>query len=60
MLNIKKIRTSRGLTQKELADKLNINRSRISQWEIGYSLPRVTELPKIAKALKCSIEDFYT
>lgn len=59
MLNIKELRRKQGLTQRELASKLGVDRSRISQWEIGYCLPRVTELPKLAEALNCNLQDFF-
>ena len=36
--NIKAIRTSKGLSQEELAIKLNVVRQTISKWEKGVSL----------------------
>ena len=36
--NIKAIRTSKGLSQQELAVKLNVVRQTISKWETGVSL----------------------
>lgn len=59
MLNIKELRRKQGLTQRELASKLGVDRSRISQWEIGYCLPKITELPKLAEALNCNLQDFF-
>ncbi|GAA6523114.1 hypothetical protein K440107A6_29820 [Lawsonibacter asaccharolyticus] len=35
--NIKAIRTSKGLSQQELAVKLNVVRQTISKWEQGVS-----------------------
>ena len=35
--NIKAIRTSKGLSQEELAAKLNVVRQTISKWEKGVS-----------------------
>ena len=37
--NIKAIRTSKGLSQQELAVKLNVVRQTISKWEQGLSVP---------------------
>ena len=37
--NIKAIRTSKGLSQQELAVKLNVVRQTISKWEQGISVP---------------------
>ena len=42
--NIKAIRKSKGLSQEELAAKLNIVRQTISKWEKGSS-PSVTAYP---------------
>lgn len=36
--NIKSIRKSKGLSQEELAIKLNVVRQTISKWEHGVSL----------------------
>lgn len=36
--NIKAIRKSKGLSQQDLADKLNVVRQTISKWEQGCSL----------------------
>nr|WP_302176948.1 helix-turn-helix transcriptional regulator [Megamonas funiformis] len=59
MFNIKELRKKRGITQKQLANKLGIERSRVSQWEIGYCSPKASDLPKLAKALNCRINDFF-
>ena len=37
--NIKVIRKSKGLSQQELAVKLNIVRQTVSKWEQGLSVP---------------------
>lgn len=37
--NIKKIRKSKGLSQEELAAKLNVVRQTLSKWEQGLSVP---------------------
>ena len=44
---IKILRKGRKLTQQELADKLNVNRSSISNYEINRRVPPVKELQKI-------------
>ena len=44
---IKILRKGRKLTQQELADRLQINRSSISNYEINRRVPPVKELQKI-------------
>ena len=57
MNKIQGIRSSKGLTQEQLASILNIDRSTIAKWETGQSLPRAELLPKLAAALGCTIDE---
>lgn len=54
--NIAYFRKEKGMTQKELADNLNVVDKTISRWECGYGLPDVSILPKIAAIFDVSIE----
>lgn len=53
--NLKNLRKSKGLSQEELAMKLNIVRQTISKWENGVSVPDCEMLVKIADALDTSV-----
>jgi len=53
------IRKERGISQQELADKLNINRALLSQIETGLVLPTFDILLNIARILDCLITDLY-
>ncbi len=55
--NIKRLRKAKGLSQKELAEQLNVIDKTISRWECGYGLPDVNLLPEIAKIFGVSIEE---
>ena len=48
------------LKQRELADMLGVERSTIAKWESGAAYPRASQLPELAKALNCSIDELYT
>ena len=48
---IQHLRKSAGMTQKELADKLNISFQAVSKWETGETLPDTGLLPELCKAL---------
>ena len=53
--NIKTIRKSKGLSQEELAIKLNVVRQTISKWEQGLSVPDSDMLISISEALETSV-----
>lgn len=50
--NIKALRKSKGITQQELAIKLNVVRQTISKWEKGFSVPDAEMLQKMADILE--------
>ena len=50
--NIKAIRTSRGMSQKDFADFLGTNAVSISAWERGIVRPRKDTVKKIAEKLE--------
>lgn len=54
--NLKKIRQDNGLTQEELAKKINTSRSNIANYENDKNMPSVDILEKISKALDCSTD----
>lgn len=42
--NIRRYREETGLTQKELADRLDVGTSVISNWELGTNSPNIVKL----------------
>ena len=53
--NIKAIRKSKGLSQEELAVKLNVVRQTISKWEQGLSVPDADMLTSISEVLETPV-----
>lgn len=53
--NIKAIRKSKGLSQEELAIKLNVVRQTISKWEKGLSVPDSNMLISISQVLETPV-----
>ena len=53
--NIKAIRKSKGLSQTELAIKLNVVRQTVSKWEQGLSVPDSDMLLSISEALETPV-----
>lgn len=56
---IKKLRKSKGVTQRELADRLGISEQAVSKWENNLSNPSTKNLLQIAKMFGVSITYFY-
>lgn len=54
-LKIKEYRKSKGLTQKELADKIGVAVNTISRYEIGERVPTLKIIYDIAEALNTDI-----
>lgn len=57
--NIVKYREKMGYSQKELAKKLGVTPSRISNWEQGANCPTIDILFEVCKILQVSINDIY-
>ena len=53
--NIKALRKSKGLSQQELAVKLNVVRQTVSKWEQGLSVPDSDMLVAISEALETPV-----
>lgn len=51
------LRSERGMTQRELADRIGCYPKDVSRWETGTTLPGTASLLKLAAALDCSCED---
>lgn len=52
---ITELRKEKGLTQKQLADALNVTDKAVSKWERGQSFPDISMLEPIAEVLDISI-----
>lgn len=57
---ISALRRENGLTQKELADRLNITDKAVSKWERNVAYPDTATIPKLAEILGVSVEELMT
>lgn len=55
--NLKTLRMKKGLSQGELAVRLNVVRQTVSKWEKGISVPDAETLIKLADILDSSVND---
>ena len=51
------LRKEKGLTQRELADKLQVTDKAVSKWERGLSCPDLSVLPQVAQLLGVTVDD---
>ena len=56
-LNVERFRKEQGLTQKELAEKLNVTQGAISMFEKGDRMPSMKTLVKLSKVFGVSLDD---
>lgn len=56
-MNIKNLRLNAGMTQAQLAEKVGVTRATVTQWETGWSQPRMGTVEKIADVFQCSLSD---
>lgn len=54
---ISSLRKEKGLTQMELADRMNISYQAVSNWERGNTMPDISKLPELAEIFGVSIEE---
>lgn len=55
--NLKNLRKIKGITQEELAIRLNVVRQTISKWEKGLSVPDADTLIKLADFFEVSVSE---
>ena len=55
--NIFKLRKESKLSQEQLAEKINVTRQTISNWELGETSPNPEQLKLLSKALNVSIDE---
>lgn len=54
------LRSNKGLTQKDLGDRLGVSYQAVSKWERGESLPDTALLPDLANVLETTIDHILT
>ena len=52
---LQKLRKENGLSQEQLAEKLNVSRQAISKWEMG-TIPDMENVVKIGRYFDCSLD----
>ena len=51
------LRKEKGMTQNDLAEKMNVTDKAVSKWERNLSCPDVNSIPKLAEILGTTVEE---
>ena len=54
---IVELRKAGGMTQKELAERMNVTDKAVSKWERNLACPDINSLPRLAEALDISVDE---
>lgn len=56
MVNIRILRKQHGMTQNELADRLHVHQTAVSQWEKGRTVPDIEQMKEMAVLFGVTME----
>lgn len=54
---ISALRKEKGMTQRDLAEKLNVSDKAVSKWERNVACPDIQNIPKLAEILGISVDE---
>lgn len=57
-INLRTLRVQKNLSQQDIADRLSINRTTYTKWELGVSEPSLTMLLKLAEIYDVTVIGF--
>ena len=58
--NLKQLRTEKGLTQAQLAEKLFVSRSTVAKWENGLGLPNPESMAALEELFGVTAQEIAT
>jgi transcriptional regulator with XRE-family HTH domain len=53
---ISNLRREKGMTQKDLADRMGVTDKAVSKWERNLSCPDISSIPRLAEALDTTVD----
>ena len=58
--NLSRYREERGLSQTELARKMNVTQQCISSWQTGRTIPKPNQMKMLSEILSVSINELFS
>lgn len=55
--NLRELRKQHGMSQEELAEKLEVSRQSVSKWENGSASPELDKLMQLCELFHCTLDD---
>lgn len=59
IMRVKELREAASLQQVQVAERMGVLPTAVSNWETEVSLPRARQIPLLAHVLGCSIDDLF-
>lgn len=59
VMKIRELREAANLQQRQVAERMGVLQSAVSNWETEVALPKARQLPLLAQVLGCSISDLF-
>ena len=59
VMRIKELREAASLQQKQVAERMGVLQSAVSNWETEVALPKARQLPQLAEVLGCTIDEMF-
>lgn len=54
--NLRALREKDGITQEQLAERMEVSRQTISKWESGASMPEMEKLVQLTEMFGCTMD----
>ena len=59
MNGLRAVREAKKMSQKQLADAIQVDRTTVTKWETGGAYPRGETLAQLADVLHCTIDELF-
>ncbi len=57
---LRQLRLKKGFSQQDIAERLHVDRSTVTKWELGNRLPDVAMIAELSELLGADMDEFFT